>query len=396
MSISSHLMKTAFFMAAIAGLTPDLAMAQAMPATDGHYIDGTYQRLTVPMIMRANPKSSAKDCDKACPADHLQYQWPGTYFVGAFDGSEVVIKLNDTQNILNITVDDQPPVVLTRPGDIEYRLTSLAPGKHTIRLEVVTEYQGALDDKEGFYGFYVPKNAMPLPVPVSPHQIEFIGDSYTVGYGNMSPETKCTQDEIWATTNTKLAFGPLTAQHFKADYQINAISGRGIVRNFNGGGGRVLPVVYPYSVIMEPDSEHPLPVVARSETWHPQIIVIGLGTNDFSTPLRGAEQWKTRDELHADYEAYYVAFVKSLRSKNPEAFFILMATDGMQGEVQSEVSKIIAHLRADGETRLDFIPMNGLSFGGCNSHPTTADDAKVAQSLIRFIEAKPDLWQDKP
>ena len=37
--------------------------------------------------------------------------------------------------------------------------------------------------------------------------------------------------------------------------------------------------------------------------------------------------------------------------------------------------------------------MNGLSFGGCDHHPTVADDKKVSDELIAFIDQHPDIWQ---
>jgi lysophospholipase L1-like esterase len=254
-------------------------------------------------------------------------------------------------------------------------------------VEKTTESQGGTATFLGFARPSLPP--APIAVPEAPaRQIEFIGDSYTVGYGNTSPKHECTEQEIWATTDTSQAFGPLTAKHYDADYQINAISGRGIVRNYNGFAAPTLPEQYPY-VLFDQKTLYTDP------DWHPQIIVIGLGTNDFTTPLHDGEKWKTRDELHADYEATYVKFVQDLRAKNPGAFFILMATDQVNGEIQSEVQKVMARLNARGESRIAFLPMNGLGFGGCNYHPTTADDQKVTDSLTGFIDAQPELWQGK-
>jgi lysophospholipase L1-like esterase len=230
---------------------------------------------------------------------------------------------------------------------------------------------------------------VPAAAPVRARQIEFIGDSYTVGYGNTSGKRQCTGEEIWATTDTSQAFGPLTAKHYDADYQINAYSGRGIVRNWDGGAGAPLPKLYPYALF---DGKT---VYQKSVSWAPQIIVIGLGTNDFSTQLHGGEKWNGRDALHADYEATYVKFVQTLRAENPQAFFILMASDQMDGEFQAEVKKVITSLQAKGESRIAFVGFSGLDYMACNWHPSTADDMLVSQNLITFIDAHPELWQGK-
>ncbi len=313
------------------------------------------------------------------------HQWPGVYSEVAFEGTGAVVKIDDNLNILHLTIDDQPPILFDKPGKIDYEIKDLSPGPHRIRLEKVTESQ---DGTAAFKGIYLVGAGRDLAAKPRARQIEFIGDSYTVGYGNTSGKQQCTKEEIRATTDTSKAFGPLTARHYDADYQINAYSGRGIVRNWDGGDGDPMPMLYPYSLF---DGK----TVYQSAAWAPQVIVIGLGTNDFSTQLHAGEKWQTRDALHADYEATYVKFVQDLRAKNPKAFFILMASDQADGEIESEVRKVIASLQAKGESRIAFVGFSGLDYIGCNWHPSIADDVLVSQQIITFIDAHPELWQGK-
>ena len=314
------------------------------------------------------------------------HAWPGTYFEAAFKGTSATVRLNDGINKLDIYIDGKLVDSESKPGAGDIELGPLPDGTHTIRVEKRTEAQWTF---AGFGGILVPDASDVLPAPQArARQIEFIGDSYTVGYGNTSPKRTCTQDEIWATTDTQEAFGPLTAKHYNADFQVNALSGHGIVRNYNGSPGDPVPVAYPFTLI-----DHATPY--NDAAWQPQIIVIGLGTNDFSTPLNAGEPWATREALHADYEATYVKFVQTLRARNPHAFFILMATDQVSLEIQTEVKKVIATLNAAGESRIDFLPMNDLSFGGCDWHPTTDDDKTVEKLLEAYIDAHPALWQGK-
>jgi lysophospholipase L1-like esterase len=318
-------------------------------------------------------------------ARSYSYQWPGTYFEAAFKGSRVYFKVGPGDEILHVLIDNQPPVALTRPASGLYQVNGLAEGAHSIRIEVVTESQ---DAPGVFGGFALPAQATALPQPKRARQIEFIGDSYTVGYGNLSTKTDCTPEEVWTTTDNSRAFGPLTAKHYDADYQINAISGHGIVRNYNGRPGDPVPVAYPF---VQFDKKMPY----EDNAWRPQLIVIGLGTNDFSTQLNPGEKWRSREELHARYEVAYVKFVQNLRARNSDAFFVLMATDGANGEIQSEVKRVMTQLEAAGERKVAFIPMNGLAMTGCHSHPSTADDQTVSDELIRFLDAHPQLWQGK-
>lgn len=325
---------------------------------------------------------------QAEPTQGVLHQWPGTYFESRFKGTSVTIRLSDEVNILNVYLDGKKVLSETKPGEGDIELGPLSDGEHTIRLEKLTEVQwGAAN----FMGFFVPDAANVLPAP-SPkaRRIEFIGDSHTVGYGNTSPKRECPGDGVWATTDTQRAFGPLTAKHFAADYRINASSGRGIVRNYNGGEGKPLPVAYGFDVDV-----NGVTYTRTRDAWSPQMIVIGLGTNDFSTPLNPGEPWATRDALHADYQATYVKFVQGLRARHPGAHFILTATDQMDGEYETQVNKVIATLQAAGESRIAFLRLPPLEMTGCDWHPSLADNRKISEALIAWIDTHPEVWESR-
>jgi lysophospholipase L1-like esterase len=311
------------------------------------------------------------------------YSWPGIYFEAVFTGTAVDVKLNDDQNILNLIVDDQPPVVLTKPGKTVYSVKNLSPGVHKIRLEKLTETQST---KGRFEGFYISQSERARKVKAQKRRIEFIGDSFTVGYGNTSTSRDCTTEQVFETTNTQLAFAPRVARYFKADYQVNASSGFGVVRNYNGTSpDKSLPKLYPYTLN---DTS-----VLYDEKWQPHIIVIGLGTNDFSTQLKPDERWADREALRTDYVNTYKQFVKSLRAKNPKAHFILNASTNFQGEIQLQVEKVLAELNAEGETKIASIFFSGLEYSGCHWHPSVKDDEALATLLIEKISANPTWWK---
>ena len=311
------------------------------------------------------------------------YSWPGIYFESAFEGTAVDVRLNDDQNILNLIVDDQTPIVLTKPGKTVYALKGLAPGAHKIRLEKRTETQST---KASFEGFYISNDDRARKVKALERRIEFIGDSFTVGYGNTSSSRDCTNEQVFETTNTQLGFAPRVAKYFKADYQINASSGFGVVRNYNGTSpDKSLPKLYPYTLN---DTS-----ALYQEKWKPHIIVIGLGTNDFSTQLKADERWANREALRSDYVETYKAFIKSLREKNPKAYFILNASNKFEGEIKTQVEKVVADLKASGETKIDGVFFDGLEYAGCHYHPSVKDDEVVANLLIDKISANPKWWK---
>jgi lysophospholipase L1-like esterase len=306
------------------------------------------------------------------------YQWPGLYFETSFSGQSVYFRIGAGEVILNATVDGQLVGTLRKPARGLYLIDGLESGSHTVRIEALTEAQAGPNE---FRGFSLPDSSKPLPTRLRDRQIEFIGDSHTVGYGNTSGTRDCTGDEVWSTTDSTQAFGAKVARHYGADYQLNAISGRGIVRNYNGGAGDPLPVAYPFALF-----DHT--AVYAGEGWHPQIVVIALGTNDFSTPLNAGEKWASREQLHADYETRYVRFIESLRARNPRAFIIVWATDMAENEIAQEAGKVVAQLNARGDRGLAFVRVEGLAMTGCHWHPSVADHDAIAQKLIRFIDER--------
>jgi lysophospholipase L1-like esterase len=316
------------------------------------------------------------------PADPQSFrrQWPGTFFETRFTGTEADFRIGPGDVIIDVLADGALVAKLTKPAPGLYAVEGLGPGSHSLRVEVVSESRSGPTTFGGFFG----TRAAPAPIPPK-RQIEFIGDSYTVGYGNTSPTRQCPGDGVWRTTDTSQGFAVQTAKRFGADYQVNAISGRGIVRNYGGLAADTLPQAYPFALF---DKGKPY----KDPAWRPQLMVIGLGTNDFSTPLGPSEKWKSRDELHADYESTYLDFLKRLRAANRQTFFILWSLDNSRGEIESEVSKVAERWRASGETRVAFVPLYGMAMTGCDWHPSAADDAAMAKAIGQAIGSHPEIW----
>ncbi|EZP56120.1 SGNH/GDSL hydrolase family protein [Sphingomonas sp. RIT328] len=312
--------------------------------------------------------------------DAFVRQWPGSYFEAGFAGPAVVFRIGSGEVALHLSVDGVAVETLVKPAPGLYRIDGLARGRHRLRIEVASESQAG---PTRIGPFYAAQAAAP-PAPRT-RRIEFIGDSHTVGYGVTSATRDCSEDGVWRTTDTSQGFGAQLARRYRADYQVNAISGRGVVRNYDGFAADPLPDAYPYALF-----DHRTPAAAVD--WHPQVIVIALGTNDFTTPLHAGERWPDRAALHADYEARYVRFVQDLRRRAPQALIVLWATDMAQGEIEAEVAKVAARLRAAGERRIAYVPVDGLAFAGCHNHPSLADQTVIATRIAAAIDAQPQVW----
>lgn len=323
----------------------------------------------------------------------IGYQWPAVYFESHFKGDKVSLHLDDDANNFNVIVDDHALMLLKKPGHTVINLDNLGAGPHTIRLEKRSETQYAT----GFFqGFFVPDAADVLPATPRTREIEFIGDSLTVGYGNTSAFTQCTKDEIFETTDSQEGFGPLTAKHFNADYQVNAFSGLGMVRNYDGHEHPKYHMPMLYERALFDDERPPLEEGwTWTNPWHPQIVVIGIGGNDFSTPLHPDEPWKTEADLRADYVKTYTGFVRMIRKKNPDALIVLATPPDRQEGYSGGTDDVFKAIKAGGDTNIDRVTLSELQSTGCNGHPNIHSDADVANFYIAYFEAHPEVWHGK-
>lgn len=297
-----------------------------------------------------------------------RFGWPGVYFEGRFRGTAVTVSVEAGTDHLAILIDGVERAVLKKPGRVERRFDGLADGEHVVRVEKLTETQSGYSRMLG-----IATNGTALPPVARARRVEFIGDSHSVGYGDTSNVRTCTPEAVHDTTNTSLAFGPLLAKKWDADYRVIAFSGRGIVRNYAGGSpGEMLPVLYPRAIPGEP-------APAAADGWKPQLIVMNLGTNDFSTPVHAGEAWKDEAALRADYRAKYVAFVRRLQQANSGARFLLMGAANFIADVRAVAA----------ETKVKAVEVPTLALTACNFHPSLADQRRMAD-LVEAAVGKPD------
>ncbi|WP_428156152.1 GDSL-type esterase/lipase family protein [Brevundimonas sp.] len=305
-------------------------------------------------------------------------QWPGVYFESAFQGREVAFRTGAGDVRLRVTVDGQA-VDVTRPAAGLHRIDGLSDGDHRLRIDVISENQSAPVDFGGVYG----APAQGLSVQARDRQIEFIGDSHTVGYANTSNQRICPPGQVWETTDTAAGIAGLLGQRYQADYQVNAISGRGVVRNYDGAPLDTLPQAYGFALF---DKKTPY----ADPDWRPQVVVVALGTNDFSTPVKPGEKWSDRNALTADYEASYAAFLRGVAQRDPQARILVW---GMAGsEMAGAASRVVDALRASGLDRIAFVPVSGMGLNACDWHPDLADDRAVVAALAATLGDDAAVW----
>ncbi|HEY7773525.1 MAG TPA: GDSL-type esterase/lipase family protein [Marinagarivorans sp.] len=305
----------------------------------------------------------------AVKASGIYFDWAGVEIQFVTNADTVTLLLDGGGADFNIVVGGETVQVL-RPKAGAQRHTLVlaeqgAPGVHRVAI------QRRNDPHFGtavFKGILLPEgDELFAPRHRAPHKIEFIGDSYTVGYGNEGTTIEC--DNLRPYENNAKSFAALTAQALDAQAHFIAVSGRGLVRNYNDKkavSDEPMPSLYGRTVFNDKKS------VWDFTRWHADAVVIKLGTNDFSTkPHPSAEvfQQALRDLL------------QTVATQYGEIPLFIIADNALP--------EVVAHYRAVATE--PSVPPNPVYFValpkpaegqvGCHSHPNVTSHQAMAKVL---------------
>lgn len=209
----------------------------------------------------------------------------------------------------------------------------------------------------------------------------------------MSGTRDCsTNGGVNRNTNADLSFGALTARGLDADYQIIAQSGIGMVRNFNGSSPDTdFPSIYDKTLQSASDD-----IWHNPPTWRPQLVVVGLGINDFSTPLNPGERWASTDALVAAYVTAYQGFLDKLRARYGRRAVIVVSATLLSNTTlfADTAQQIVKDRNNHGDNRIAFWYYDDpdLDRLGCDFHPSVHDDRIISGLLNNFISTLPLFW----
>lgn len=323
---------------------------------------------------------------------YVQFTWPGVYFEGRFAGTGVGVVLDDSVNDYDVQIDGVTVRTLVTPGRTTGWIGGLADAVHSVRLVKRTESAwGGV----GKFGGFVAANGGAILAPPGDRtrQIEFIGDSMTAGYGNVSGVRDCSGvGGVDRNTNSDLSFGALTARALGADHHLNAFSGRGMVRNYAGTNPGTDYRTYYDRVLLSVDGN----VWQRPRTWRPQLVVVGLGANDFSTALHSGEAWATETQLAAAYESAYHGFLDKLRARYGSRPHILLSSTQVSSSTtfRDTVERIVRTRSTQGDQRIHhwYFGDASLDLLACDWHPSARDHRTLSGLLLDRLSSVPLNW----
>lgn len=298
------------------------------------------------------------------------FDWSGVTMIVNFEGTSLSLTATDTEtNSFNVWIDKEQSAKADKVIKINGTQTvasKLSKGKHTVILQKRTEgEQGKTTicslSTDGTFS-----KARSL----KERRIEFVGDSYTCGYGT---ESGSRDDPFRADEeNCNLAYDFITGRFFDADVQLVSHSGRGVARNYAGlSPDEIMPNKYMKTFDCSDGPEW------KSDSFDPSIVVIYLGTNDFSGGVQ---------PTIADWSRKYIRLINEIRDIHPSAPILCVASkaDVMLGDY---VERAVTSCGLDNIfwTSIQDKAHNDTAELGASWHPNYEGQRKVASLMIPYI-----------
>ena len=302
----------------------------------------------------------------------VSFDWSGTYAELKFTGGFLAIRVSDSRkSYYNIFINGQRVNVVSTFG--KDSVIVLAAGlKGRYNTAYIQKRSEGEQGKTTIHSIILAGKGDILGYnPGRTRHIEFIGNSLTVGFGT---EGKSKDEKFKAETeNCDLAFGAIISRYFDADYTLIAHSGWGAARNY-GDSLRVSRISMKDKMLQTFDME-------PSQLWNfkdyrPDIVVINLGSNDFSTKPH---------PLKEEFLGCYSIIIDRLRDKYGDVSILCVAPNrGPAFEYLQEFVKVRADKKLFFTAYLQGV-YNGDSDLGSVGHPNYNGQQKMAMTLIPYI-----------
>ncbi len=300
----------------------------------------------------------------------VSYDWSATTFKVRFTGKSLQIKCSDThRDFFNIWVDKKACAkaddVLIVESDTTLTLFKGKKGTHEIIFQKRTEgEQGCITISE-----FITDGSFLQPSAAKPRLIEFIGDSYTCGYGTEAPNAS--SPFLPEEENPSLTYADILGRYYNAETVHISHSGRGVIRNY-GDFNQHENMLKLYGQTFDQYEE-----TAWNPTYTPDIVVIYLGTNDFSTG---------KQPTLSGWCANYIALLNKVREFHGDVPILCVASkaDPMLGAwVKMAVEK--SGLQNVHATAIDEAAHNNTEDLGASYHPNYNGHRKVASVMAPYV-----------
>ena len=347
---------------AVEETTTEEATTAEEPVTDPPQIETkTYKIGTIVDRFKVFGRASVSTLGLAC--DHTA---AGVEFRAYVEGKITILLNTSGEAYFTLYVDGvrSDKRLKSASGAVTFELGDFETGGvHTFRLLKQTDIQLATANLYtiSFTGYFLD------PPKDNDRYIEFIGDSLTVGYGNLFPHDGSNPGTAVHQDGTQ-TFAYLAAQKLGADHSMVAVSGIGLVLGY-----RDFPMKDFYAV----NSYYRSKTVKFEPTRIPDVVVINLGTND-----------QNKNASIADWKAGVTALIQQVRTTYGKDVPIVWAYNMMNpfGAYLQATKDAVNAL--GGEAAGIYLCQLTTNKEGGNGHPSLAAHQNSANELASFLKEK--------
>lgn len=297
---------------------------------------------------------------------------PGVYIKAKFKGQVCEIVLNDEEpggnnhNYIEIVIDNKKPFRIQTKGKTNTIKAAggLSNGEHTITICKNTESGIGYIEFAGLRckGLYILED-MPL------RKIEFIGNSITCGSGSDLSKIPCDKGQWYDQQNAYYSYGAVAARSLKAQWQLSAVSGIGLIHsccNMN----ITMPQVFD-KVNMRSNA-----IKWNFKKYDPQVVTVCLGQND-----------GLQDSIK--FCKAYVQFLKDIRKHYANADIVCltspMADAALRGMMKNYLTGVVNYMNAKGDNKITKYFFSRQYNHGCGGHPDLKEHQQIAKELSAYI-----------
>ena len=368
--------KNLFLALCLIALSPLCLKAETIPATDSR----------VTFVGRTAIDGTA-----------VSFDWTATYFRIAFSGQSLTMKASDLKvgaaddeaaaklhNYYAVWIDSPTSaephrIIEVKPGEQVIELVDpmyLKKSRRSVHEVVVQKRTEGEQGRTTIYEFTADKGQFFPATPLKERQLEFIGDSYTCGYGIDAP----TKEEKFSpeTENASRSYAAIVSRYFDADYIAVAHSGMGMARNYNSKFAKWhMPERYLQTFDM--DSTQATRWNAADHAFKPAMSIIYLGANDFSVSMQ---------PKYESFRDNYYRIIKQMKANYGEDHPVLCVATKAHEFLGEYVREMAKNCGMKNVQYLVYCPAQHNHTNedlGADVHPNYNGQKKKAYSIIPYI-----------
>lgn len=295
-----------------------------------------------------------------------RFTWPGSSLEFRFKGTAAAIGIAGSDRVrFLITVDGHEKTLWATQGERVYQLASgLKAGKHTVKITRLSE---SFSGVTAFTSDPVVQGKLLTPPDPPGRRLLVIGDSITAGYGVEGENEACGYSI--ETSDPLKAYAALAARALDADMHIIAWSGIGAWRSYGEQTPQnpTITARYPLALADDFDSRW------NPADFVPDAILVTIGTNDY---------W---DGESPGYRDGMDRLLSTLRGDYPETPVYLIVSPMLTGAVRERQKSVLNSFAGKSVTVLDLGGIETSDGYGCDYHPNTKTQSRMAGALVERL-----------